>query len=267
MEMGYEPRPLEGDLKLLGELLGRPVTQAELVERAANDPEYLERLVDVPTVQQFLRSAQPHALTLISPWFLFALYLRLARRDLAGSSPIPEWSGPREVVPVFDAPVARRALDDAGLRAQLERLLTRYTHVTDGDFFTWEGGRFRRRRFHDLDPDSLARLLPYAEGEVAGDLLRRMGDAYLFLAGVFPDYVVRRLQPSLMEWERRGQGLYRSAAAAYEDRAPAWSRTLEHLAEDFHAARRALNYVMQRYLDQARVAWFPATGQSRSGAA
>lgn len=274
MGMGFHPAPTADDVDFLSRLTTRAGRDTDDVRHAVlEDETYLDALIDDPEVRFLLRGADPaptsEVFAKVSPWLLFSLYLRLARCELDVGSAVPEWTADREVVPVFDGDVIRGALADPSMLQQLERLLTRYTRVGTGWYTAWDRGRMSRRRWSDLDPESLVRLLPYAEGEVAADLYRRAGDAHLFLAGMFPEHVLRHLDPDLDGWERRGQGFYRSAAAKYEDGAPLWSDGLERLGGQFHGARRSLNYVMQRFWPSSRASWFrPGThGADRQGVA
>jgi hypothetical protein len=252
--MAFAPRPHDADLAFLARLVAPGVDLALTCRRLREDPAYLAQALDHPDALRRLREdSQAGA---VSPWLLFALLLRQALRELEHAAVIPDWTGPREVVPVLDGEVARAALADARLRRELERVLTAFTRLHPQAVAVRDGTRVRRLRLNELEPESLRQALPYAHGEVAGDLLRRMGDAYLFLAGVYPDHLVTYRRQDLEVWERRGQGLYRTAATHYEEAAPEWARDLEELAASFHAARRALNFVTERYLANRRPAWF-----------
>jgi hypothetical protein len=253
--MTFRARPTEVDIDFLASLMDDDLPPAERRRRLASDGGYLQAALDHP--EALARLDERESGPTISPWLLFALYLRQAARDLEALPPIPDWTGPREVVPVLDAPLARSALRDPRLRAALEGLLTAFTrlrpqHLAVRD----ERGRVRHLRLSDLDPNSLRRGLEYATGEVAGDLLRRMADAHLFLAGVHPEHVVDRRGREIGQWEQEGQGLYRAAAVQYEATAPAWSAELEAMAASFHGARRALNFMRERHLARAWPAWF-----------
>jgi|GEM_PF-5084304 len=254
--MAFAPQPTAADLAFLAGLVPGVRDRREAARRLAEDPRLLADALDDPRALERLWPPAPASPPDVSPWLLFAVLLRAATRDLDHGAVIPEWAGPREVVPLFDGREAARALHDPDARREMERLLTAFTRADERRFAVYEDGHLRRLVVHSLDPDSMRAALPYAQGEVAGDLLRRMADAYLFLAGVFPDHVVERRGEPLDAWERRGQGLYRTAAAHYEEVAPAWARRLEGLAASFHPTRRALNYLSERYLADRRRAWF-----------
>lgn len=259
--MAFVPRPSEGDLDFLATVVGgRGADRARVRRRLHQDPGFLAEALDRPQALSCLDGDAQASVT-ISPWLLFALLLRAAERDLGPLGAIPEWTGRHLVVPVLDGAVARSALAQPGVRAELERVLTAFTHTSAWRMTVYENGRVRQLQVSDLEPESLEQVLPYAHGEVAGDLLRRMADAYLFLAGVYPDHVVEGRGQDLLAWERRGQGLYRTAAAHYEEEAPDWARNLEDLAASFHPARRALNFVMERYMTKTHRSWFEPLGR------
>lgn len=257
--MSFTPHPTEHDLDFLASLVAEGAApQAAARRRLRQDPSFLAEALDRPDALARLGPDGADGAAAISPWLVFALLLRAAERELRDRGAIPEWTGAHLVVPVLDSAVARSALAHPGVRLELERLLTASTRAQAWRVTVYDHGRARHLRLHNLEPESLEQVLPYAHGEVAGDLLRRMADAHLFLAGVFPSHLVDGRGEDLLSWERRGQGLYRTAAAHYEEEAPSWARDLEELAASFHAARRALNFVAERYLAKERPAWFEA---------
>ena len=101
-----------------------------------------------------------------------------------------------------------------------------------------------------------------AEGERADDrrafLVRaHMGEFALWLSGIFPDYITRRVQrrgaPGLDYYEWLGAHGYRLAAASREAEAHGLVVLYRSLADSFPNLRIALNRVADRHL-------FPATG-------
>ncbi len=71
-------------------------------------------------------------------------------------------------------------------RLFLAELLSSYTHVASGTVWAKSGGRWRRRRFSELDPVQLARLAEVVPDWERLAVYRRLGDLALFLTGVFP---------------------------------------------------------------------------------
>jgi hypothetical protein len=122
----------------------------------------------------------------------------------------------------------------------------------------WErsGGRWRRRRFSELDPLDLAELGAF----------ERLGDLALFLSGVFPEHVAahplepRQLSRLAMLLDRQPGEIARAGEpfwhlewvgrSAYERAGAA------RAAIDFRSARRLLNIVTARHLFPLRERWF-----------
>ena len=128
-----------------------------------------------------------------SPFLVFALAIQAVASELATSSFVSEWIGPRQRVPVFDAHALAGFLAPSERRFYLATLLDSYTHVYSGSVWIHTGARWRRRRFSELDPLTLASLLESVPETERAGIYRRLGDLALFLTGVFPDYTATRL--------------------------------------------------------------------------
>jgi hypothetical protein len=129
---------------------------------------------------------------LVSPFLAFCVAVHRAVTDLSALDYLPERSGLRQRVPVFDTPELRDFLDSAARRLFLAELLASFTRITSGRYRVQSGGRSRTRRFSELDPVRLAGLLEVTPEESRPGIYRRLGDVSLFLAGVFPDYAADR---------------------------------------------------------------------------
>jgi len=127
-----------------------------------------------------------------SPFLIFALLVQRAETDLASAAHVPERTGPRQRVPLFDAPALRDFLADTARRLFLAELLASFTRVASGRYRVRVAGRARTRRFSELDPVRLAGLLDAVPEAERPGVYRRLGDVSLFLTGVFPDYVTAR---------------------------------------------------------------------------
>src|SRR5207245_4720957 len=99
------------------------------------------------------------ALVLVSPFLAFGVAVHRAVADLAGMDYLPERSGPRQRVPVFDTPELRDFLGSAARRLFLTELLASFTRVASGRYPVRSGGRLRMRRFSELDPVRLAGMI------------------------------------------------------------------------------------------------------------
>jgi hypothetical protein len=190
-------------------------------------------------------------------------------------------------LPVFDAVELRRFAAEPAMRLVLADLPASFAHLESGVRWVRSESGWRRRRYRDLDPLSLAERMSEATGAERSAALRRLGDVALFLAGVFPEHVpthpieARRLErihrllaaastrpvdgPGelllaggdvrgvwLLEWlGRQAYGL------AAEDHDVTGASRLSAVSRRFRTARRTLNAVPAHDLGSLRRRWFP----------
>jgi hypothetical protein len=282
----YAEHLTEADLRLLD---GLQPDAGGARTPLARDPAAIERLLADPRAFEAVFGAAGvtagHAV-LVSPFLAFGVAVHRAAADLARVDYLPERSGLRQRVPVFDAPQLRDFLDSAARRQFLAELLASFTRVASGRYRVRSGGRSRTRRFSELDPVRLAGMLEAVPEESRPGIYRRLGDVSLFLAGVFPDYAAgqalgpldagRLLRsarvpaaerdglaaaPPLELLEYLGARWYRAALAV----APVRTANLAvvgEVAARFRQARRILNHLADRYLLGPDSPWFaqPGTG-------
>ena len=278
----------EADLAALAEAAGIDATPEAL--RA--EPARVEALLGSPVVHLALfGGAELDSRLFASPLLVFSVLVHRVAAELEDAAFIEEWLGPGRTVPVFDVAALREFLARAGRRAFLADLLASYTRATSGTVWQRTARGWRRRRYSDLDPVSMAQLLEVVPASQLPTVCRRLGDLALFLSGVFPEYVashpleprhvdrIRRLLDGtgldapgpppgelalaggpqrgiwLLEW--LGRRAYRLAARA----AATSDRELREVAEAFGRARRVLNVLTGRYLYPSRERWFPSAGQ------
>jgi hypothetical protein len=219
-----------------------------------------------------------------SPFLVFTAFVQRAAAELASLDYVPERTGPRQRVPLFDAPALRDFLGDPARRLFLAELLASFSRVASGRYQVRAGGRTRTRRFSELDPVRLAGLLDVVPQAERPGVFRRLGDVALFLAGVFPDYVTshafgpvhagRLLRaaglpaaereslaaaPAIELLEHLGARWYRAA----RDLAPVTTARLvvvSDVAGRFRPARRVLNHLADRYLLPPENPWFAHPG-------
>ena len=217
---------------------------------------------------------------LASPFLVFAVFVQRAATELAAAGYVPERTGPRQRVPLFDAPALRDFLAEPARRVFLAELLASFTRVASGRYRFRAGGRMRTRRFSELDPVRLAGLLEAVPRAERPGVYRRLGDVTLFLTGVFPDYAAtvvlgpvnagrllraagltpaqhERLAeaPAIELLEHLGVRWYRAA----RDLAPvptARVTVVGEVADRFQQARRVLNHIADRYLFPPGSPWF-----------
>ena len=285
---GYADYLTDADLRLLAGVVG---LAAGAMARLADDPAAIEALLaDQRVFEAVFGVTDPGEMVLVSPFLAFGVAVHRAVADLAAMDYLPERSGLRQVIPVFDTPELRDFLGSAQRRLFLAQLLASFTRVASGRYRA-AGGRARTRRFSELDPVRLAGLLDVVPEDSRPGVYRRLGDVSLFLAGVFPDYsamhalgpvdVSRLLRsarvppserddlaaaPALDLLEYLGARWYRAALAT----APVRTAGLDvvgEVAERFRQARRVLNHLADRYLvaggtSGGGAGWLPRPGTS-----
>jgi hypothetical protein len=219
-----------------------------------------------------------------SPFLIFALLVQRAATELASAAHVPERTGLRQRVPLFDAPALRDFLSDTARRLFLAELLASFTRVASGRYRVRVAGRSRTRRFSELDPVRLAGLLDAVPEAERPGVYRRLGDVSLFLTGVFPDYVTARalgpvdasrlLRTTGLTGPQRERLAAAPAIGLLEHLGARWYRTACELAPvrtarlavagdvagRFRQARRVLNHLADRYLLAAGQPWFTPPG-------
>jgi hypothetical protein len=219
-----------------------------------------------------------------SPFLVFAVLVHREAAELAGLGHVPERTGLRQRVPLFDAPALRDFLAAPDRKLFLAELLASFTRVASGRYRVRVAGRARTRRFSELDPVRLAGLLDAVSEAERPGVYRRLGDVSLFLTGVFPDYVTARALgpvdagrllraagltgpqrerlaagPAIELLEHLGARWYRTAC----ELAPVRTARLavaDDVAGRFRQARRVLNHLADRYLLSAGQPWFTPPG-------
>jgi hypothetical protein len=294
---GYADHLTDADLGLLASAAGQPTAQAAPWLRA--HPEELPRLVGDPRVFQAVfgtpagaaQSARPTGASAMaaqaSPFLIFAVAVDRSAAELATVDHVPERSGQRQQVPLFDAPELRDFLGSAARRLFLAELLASFTRnaaqyrpAPKGQPGSRQGRAARGRRYSELDVVRMAELLDTVpEAERAG-VYRRLGDVALFLTGVFPDYAVAHalgpvsaaqlLSAAQVPARRRDQLADAPAIDLFEHLGAQWYRAawglapartarlavVAEVAERFRQARRVLNHIADRCLFPQGNPWF-----------
>lgn len=267
----------DADLQVLGRVADPPADPAELRRR----PRVVVRLLERDETFDRLFDERA-ALVAISPFLAFATLVHRAMADLAGLRYLPERSGPRQRVPVFDAPQLHDFLAASVRRLFLAELLASFARVSSGRYWVQTSQGWRSRRYSELDPLRLTGLIEAVPEAERPGVYRRLGDVALFLTGVFPDYVsTHALRPIEAARLVRAAGLtadegYELATAApivlFEHLGHRWYRqacelvpvvsdqlaVVAEVAERFHPARRVLNHIADRYLFRPGNPWFPS---------
>ena len=292
---GYADHLTDADLGLLASVLPGRAGSPDLAAGASwlrSHPGPLPDLLADPQIFQAVfgpgepthlpspphRSAARAALA--SPFLIFAVAVHRAAADLESMGHVPERSGPRGRVPLFDAPDLRDFLGSPARRLFLAELLASFTRAAGGQYRVQVRGRSRARRFSELDLPRMAGLLDAVPEADRPGVYRRLGDVALFLTGVFPDYAVAHaLGPvsaaRLLRAAQVPQRQHEELAAApaidlFEYLGAQWYRVawglapartarlavVADVADRFRQARRVLNHVADRWLFPQGNPWF-----------
>ena len=191
----------DADLALLASVCGpaargcRPDSAAAQASSLRADPAALLRMLEHPGLFRAVLGpdqADRGWAVPASPFLVFAVLVQRAAAELGSMDHVPERTGLRQRVPLFDAPALRDFLGEPARRLFLAELLASFTRVASGRYRVTAGGRTRTRRFSELDPVRLAGLLEEVHAAERPGVYRRLGDVTLFLTGVFPGYTADR---------------------------------------------------------------------------
>jgi hypothetical protein len=245
-------------------------------------PEHLPELIADQRVFQAVfgpGDPAPHA-TLASPFLIFAVAVHRAASELESMDHVPERSGSRGRVPLFDAPELRDFLGSPARRLFLAELLGSFTRAAGGQYRAMVRGRPRARRFSELDLTRMAAQLENVPEADRPGVYRRLGDVALFLTGVFPDYAVahalgpvsaaRLLRAAQVSPRQHEQLSAAPAIDLFEYLGAQWYRVawslapartarlavVAEVADRFRQARRVLNHIADRCLFPAGNPWF-----------
>src|SRR5215472_5612114 len=281
---GYADHLTDADLGLLASVTqelrdpGWPTAGAWL----RSHPEQLPALIADQRVFRAVfgpGESAPQA-ALASPFLIFAVAVHRAAAELESMDHVPERSGPRGRVPLFDAPDLRDFLDSPARRLFLAELLGSFTRAAGGQYRAMVRGRPRARRFSELDLARLAATLDTVPEADRPGVYRRLGDVALFLTGVFPDYAVahalgpvsaaRLLRAAQVSPRQHEQLTTAPAIDLFEYLGARWYRVawslapartarlavVAEVADRFRHARRVLNHIADRCLFPAGIPWF-----------
>ena len=258
------------DLDVLSMLDDDPGPSERLRARLRANPEVIEAyLADSRLFDLLFGGSESDRIRVLTPALAFAVLVHRAIEDLRSANHVSEWVGAGERLPVFDVDSLREFIEDTTRRFMVIELLASFTSVASGSTWVQTTRGYRRRRFSELDPASLAELVESLPRERRAAGYRRLGDVTLFLTGVFPDHTARhpigvigqaRLARATgigADWsggaeylrflERAGRHWYERAL---DMSLPAMDvgGPLQDFAANFTRARRFLNYLGDRHL-------------------
>ncbi len=261
------------DLRFLVETLVPERSDPEhLVDLLRDDERLLDAMLqDERLFEQLMEDDE--VFVSVSPLFFFKVLLLRARRDLEREIYTIERRNLQKVV-LFDANRVVDLLSDRPVLEYLAATLASFTRIHSLTIpIRVRQGIWYRMRVNDLDVDSLIRYVQTVDEEQRFAIYRRIGDACLFLAGVFPEHIeVRqaypqspgprlRMQSSLLQnlddYEAHGRAFYRLAGQHPQAGVESLCQVLETMAEHWILATKPLNFVAQRYLSLRKRHIFP----------
>ncbi|MGA2283860.1 MAG: hypothetical protein ABSH07_09375 [Candidatus Dormibacteria bacterium] len=273
------------DLRWLVEAAGEAdLTPSEL--RA--DPRRLVELTEHPAAAASLLGARAELFPAVAPPLVFLILVSHTLQGMETRTFVGEPMEGGSGVPVFDAAELRGFARVPARRIFLADVLASFAHLESGVRWVLSDTGWRRRRYSDLDPLSIAERVADATGAERSAALRRLGDLALFLSGIFPEYATARpIEPRRLERIHRllaavssrpvdGPGELLLAAGdvrgiwllewlgrhAYKLAVEMPDATdaplLAEVGHRFRTARRTLNAVAAHDLGSLRGRWFPA---------
>ncbi len=262
----------EHDFQVLAGIDGAGTDADELRRRLRDDPQSVDvYLADARLYDQLFHDPEADAIQVLAPSLAFAVLIHQTMRDLDATSYVPEWVGAGERLPVFDVGSLEEFISDLTRRFMVIELLTSFTRIASGSMWVRTNRGYRRRRYSELDPLSLAEMVQSLPESQRPAGYRRLGDVALFLTGVFPDHTARHPLSAIRrerliratgvagDWDEgvdyvhflEGAGSRWYGRAAHGPLVPAdGQQHLQDMAANFSSARRFLNYLADRHLHQ-----------------
>jgi len=234
-----------------------------VVDAIRDDEQFLEAMLEDDRLFERLMTGE-EILLHVSPWLLFDVLLRRARRDLQMETFTTERRRLQKVV-LFDTGEVSELLERRPLRDYLVSMLVSFTRIESVTVAVRvRKNLWRRYRTNELDVQGMMRYSQAVEESSRFQPYRRIGDACLFLSGLFPGAietqyrypVSRKVRPtargqtvaSLEDYEAHGRAFYRLASEHQTAAVQGLDTVLEALSERFILAEKALGFVGERYL-------------------
>lgn len=252
-------------------LMPESLDKERVVALVQDDERFLEAMLDDERLFERLMSGEEILLS-VSPWLLFTVLLRRARRDLEQTAFTTERRSLQKVV-LFDTNEVADLLDQDALRGYLATMLASFTRIESMTVAVRvRKGIWRRYRTNELDVESMMRYSQALDEALRFEPYKRIGDVCLFLSGVFPSAIESKYRYPLSgeirpqarsrtvvsreDYEAHGQAFYRLAAEHEAAQMEGLEDVLETLSEDFILAEKALSFVANRYLGLVRTQLF-----------
>jgi hypothetical protein len=256
------------DLRFIAETLVPERTDPEhIVGLLQDDTALLDAMIQDDRLFQQLMADDEIFLS-VSPYFFFKVLLVRAQRDLQRELYTIERRHMQKVV-LFDANRIVDLLTEPAVRDYLAVMLASFTRINSVTIpVRLRPGIWRRLRVNDLDVESLIQYAQILDEEYRFATYQRIGDACLFLTGIFPEYIDARqryphsgqarprlggsLLQSMEDYESYGRSFYHLAARHKEGQPQALERVLRTLSEQFILAAKPLSFIAERYLSMRK---------------
>ena len=257
-----ERRPFFHDrdiLFMVETLLPERSDKEHLVEIIRDDEGFVEAMLGDKRLFDRVMG-QESVLLRITPKLFFNVLLSQARKDLEVATYTLETSSRRNL-PVFDSHKVVELLNDPKVPRYLAEMLASFTRIQS---YTWrvrvQNRVWYKRRFSDLDIESLIGLSGSLDEDQRFPLYKRMADLCLFMTGVYPEKAraeslgtTRGLRRRGREWnpeeyEREGRRFYKLAAQHKTAEVMGQVDVLHTLSKDFTLAEKPLRFVADHYL-------------------
>jgi hypothetical protein len=200
----------------------------------------------------------------VSPWLFFTVLLRRAWRDLAREAFTVEQRGRRKIT-LFDTDRIVKLLEQEAVRDYLATLLASFTRLESVTVLVeTKPGAWRAYHTNELNVPGMIRYSQTLDEAFRFAPYRRLGDACLFLTGLFPEHINNqhrypasgRVRPrsksqivqTLEDYESHGRRFYRLAAEHPQARLEVLDAVLSTLSDNFILARKPLTFMADRYL-------------------
>jgi hypothetical protein len=252
------------DLRFIVETLVPERSDPEhVVDLLQDDEPLLDAMLQDDQLFQQLMTDEEIFLS-VTPEFFFKVLLLRARRDLEQELYTVERRHQQKVV-LFDAQRVVDLLERPAVTDYLASMLASFTRINSVTIpIRIRPGIWRKIRVNDLDVDSLLRYAQILDEEHRFGIYKRVGDACLFLTGLFPEYVDTqqryphsgeprfRVRSSVLQnledYEAYGRTFYHLAAEHKVARLQALDEVLNVLSRAFILAEKPLAFVAERYL-------------------
>jgi hypothetical protein len=232
-------------------------------------PDFIDIMLEDEKLFQRIQGDE-NILLKISPFLLFSILLRKAKRDLEHRTYTMEIVDRGTRIPVFDASHTIRLLGNKDVREYLARMLASFTRVECATVVYRSRGMTYQRHFSDLDFDDVLELAGMVEPAYRFPFYKRLADIALFVSGIFTEYcrgqetadheiparVSGKKLRTLQNYEEEGRHYYDLAATYEEASEQGLHDVLTLLADKFNLARKPLNYMAEHYISNCRARWF-----------